>query len=142
MRPLVSGGRPKVTVLVDAERTFADGRHCRAARSADRAIALLHEYEYSRIDQLWLDYDLGWLPSSTPLTAQPVVDELVRAAADGRPYSIDEIRLHGRNTRGTAKVKAQLDEAGYRVVREYDLRVLVRDVRRSVGVLAPQVSRT
>jgi hypothetical protein len=128
-RPAGGGGAP-VTLLVDVERAFTDGRTCRTARSADQAIALLREYAYGSIDQLWLDYDLGWLPTSVPLTAQPIVDELVRAAADGVPYAIGEIRIHGRNPRGTAKIKSDLENAGYHVVREYDLRVLTRSVHR------------
>lgn len=134
MRLPAGGGAAPVTLLVDVERAFTDGRTCRTARTADHAITLLREFEYSSIDQLWIDYDLGWLPSSVPLTAQPVVDELVRAAASGTPYEIGEIRIHGRNARGTAKIKSELEDAGYRVVREYNLRVLTRDVRRASRV--------
>lgn len=117
-------------MLVDSERVFADGRPCRIARAADEAIALLREYEFATIDQLWVDHDLGWLPNSTPLTAQPLVDELVRAAEQGTPYPVEEIRLHGRNSSGAARMRAELDRAGYRVVRDYDLKALTADYRR------------
>lgn len=122
----VTMSRTDVVILVDDVRSFADDRACRVARTADDAIALLHQFEFGVIDQLWLDYDLGWLPDSTPLTVQPVVDELVRAADDGRPYSIGEIRIHSSNPSGASATKLALRRAGYRVVRDFNLRTLRR----------------
>ncbi len=123
MSTAISRATPTV-ILVDDTRSFADGRACRVARTADDAIALLRRYQFSVIDQLWLEPDLGWLPDATPLTAQPVVDELVSAAADGCGYDIGEIRIHGTNPSGARLMKTGLQRAGYRVVRDYDLRTL------------------
>jgi hypothetical protein len=56
----------------------------------------------------------------------PVVEELVRAAELGRPYTIGEIRIHTRNSPAATTMKLALQRAGYRVVRHHDPRTLRR----------------
>jgi hypothetical protein len=112
-----------VVILIDSARSFADNRPCRIAPTAEDAIALIRAYEFSVIDELWLDYDLGW-QAATPLSAQPVVDELVSAANEGRPYPIGEIHIHAKNPAGASAMKIALQRAGYRVTRHYDLRTM------------------
>jgi hypothetical protein len=53
----------------------------------------------------------------------------VTAPAGGRPYSIDEIRVHGPNPSGSTAIKLELQQAGYRVNRDYDLTTLRRSAR-------------
>lgn len=110
-------------VLVDARRTFADGRSCAVARSAAEAIDLLRRHEFHVIDQLWLTDDSGRRPDDGSL-AELVVGELTEQACTGSPYLIGEIRIYGQDARGAVGIKSRLTAAGYRVVRDYDLRAL------------------
>jgi hypothetical protein len=117
--------RAGLTILVDNARSFADGRPCLVARTAEEGVALLHRHEFDAIDELWLESDLGWRHAS-PLTAAPVIDELVRAAAAHRPYNIGVVMVHTRNAVGAAGIKRALQDAGYPVRRHYDPRTLRR----------------
>lgn len=59
------------------------------ARSSREGILLLEEHRDRRIDELWLDYDLGGGD-----TIMPVVALLEQAAFDDRPFRIGAIFVH------------------------------------------------
>lgn len=110
-----------MVVLVDDTRDFKDGRPTLTARTSAEAVALLQRLASSRIDELWLDYDLG-----SGDTAQPVVDHLVVAAAQGAPQQVGHILVHSSNIRHGHRITAELVAAGYPARRSYAAGLFVR----------------
>jgi hypothetical protein len=93
---LVEGrGRQRV-VLIDDLRTFTDGRSAQVARTSADGIALLGLYQSQRLDELWLDHDLGGDD-----TIWPVIEILERAAFAGHPFDISVIYIHSANPSGS-----------------------------------------
>lgn len=68
------------TVLIDDVRRFRDGRPCVVARTSAAGLAVLDELCESRIDDLWLDHDLGGED-----TIWPIIRLLEDAHLRGRP---------------------------------------------------------
>lgn len=99
-----------LTILVDDLRSFTDGRAAVVARTSADAITLLDRYSADRIDELWLDHDLGGTD-----TVWPVVTLLERAAFDGRPFDIGTIFIHSANPPGAATLAQTLRRWGYAV---------------------------
>ncbi|MEU6077171.1 cyclic-phosphate processing receiver domain-containing protein [Micromonospora sp. NPDC047074] len=97
-------------VLIDDLRSFVDGRGAEVARTSGAGIALLSRYEDQRLDELWLDHDLG-----EDDTIWPVVEVLERAAFEGRPFDIGIINIHSANPAGGARMALALRRWGYRV---------------------------
>ncbi|WP_091056548.1 cyclic-phosphate processing receiver domain-containing protein [Micromonospora humi] len=97
-------------VLVDDLRSFVDGRHAEVARTSSTGVELLDRYRDRRLDELWLDHDLGGGD-----TIWPVVEVLERAAFDGRPFDVSVINIHSANPAGAAKMAQVLGHRGYRV---------------------------
>ncbi|MBM2618681.1 hypothetical protein JIG36_24285 [Actinoplanes sp. LDG1-06] len=97
-------------VLVDDLRSFVDGRRAEVARTSEAGVRLLEGYRGRRLDELWLDHDLG-----EDDTIWPVVEVLERAAFDGRPLDIGVIKIHSANPAGAAKMTQALRRWGYRV---------------------------
>ncbi len=56
--PLVDTSEPTI-ILVDDLRSFVDGRAAEVARTSAAGVELLHRYRGRRLDELWLDHDLG-----------------------------------------------------------------------------------
>jgi hypothetical protein len=106
----------RLVVLVDDVRDFRDGRPCLVARSTEAALQVLADLRDRRIDELWLDYDLG-----AGATVTPVVDHLERMAALGTPQDVALIIVHTRNVVGGLAVRTRLADAGYRVERSWRL---------------------
>ncbi|GAA0442947.1 hypothetical protein Aca07nite_63970 [Actinoplanes capillaceus] len=100
----------RLVILVDDLRSFADGRPAEVARTSAEGVALLEAHRGRRIDELWLDHDLGGED-----TIWPVVEVLERAAFEGRPIEIDLISVHSANPVGAARIRQALDRCGYRV---------------------------
>ncbi|MGK5685454.1 cyclic-phosphate processing receiver domain-containing protein [Actinoplanes sp. URMC 104] len=98
-------------LLVDDLRSFLDGRSADVARTSAAGVRLLRGYRNRRLDELWLDHDLGGDD-----TIWPVVEELERAAFDGRPFDVGVIHVHSANPAGAAKMAQALRHWGYRVV--------------------------
>ncbi|MET3425369.1 hypothetical protein BJ973_004581 [Actinoplanes tereljensis] len=98
-------------LLVDDLRSFIDGRVAEVARTSDAGVTLLERYRNQRLDELWLDHDLG-----EDDTIWPVVEVLERAAFDGRPFDIGVINIHSANPAGAAKMAQALRRWEYRVV--------------------------
>ncbi|MCI4066159.1 hypothetical protein MRQ36_27865 [Micromonospora sp. R77] len=97
-------------ILVDDLRSFVDGRQAEAARTSSSGVELLARYRIERVDELWLDHDLG-----EDDTIWPVVETLERAAFDGRPFDVGVIVIHSANPAGAAKMAQALRHWGYRV---------------------------
>ncbi|MGW4680861.1 cyclic-phosphate processing receiver domain-containing protein [Micromonospora taraxaci] len=100
----------RVIVLVDDLRSFVDGRSAAVARTSAAGVELLDRYRCRRLDELWLDHDLGGDD-----TIWPVVEVLERAAFDERPFDVGVINVHSANPAGAAKIAQVLRRWGYRV---------------------------
>ncbi|WP_435821765.1 cyclic-phosphate processing receiver domain-containing protein [Micromonospora taraxaci] len=100
----------RVIVLVDDLRSFVDGRSAAVARTSAAGVELLERYRGRRLDELWLDHDLGGDD-----TIWPVVEVLERAAFDERPFDVGVINVHSANPAGAAKIAQVLRRWGYRV---------------------------
>ncbi|WIM93416.1 hypothetical protein ACTOB_005393 [Actinoplanes oblitus] len=97
-------------VLIDDLRSFADGRTAEVARTSAAGVALLDRLREQRIDELWLDHDLG-----DDDTIWPVVAVLERAAFEERPFDIGLILIHSANPGGAAKMIQSLRRWAYPV---------------------------
>jgi hypothetical protein len=102
--------RSTTVVLVDDLRSFVDGRRAEIARTSASGVELLNRYRDRRLDELWLDHDLG-----EDDTTWPVVEVLERAAFEERPFDIGIINVHSANPAGAAKLVQVLRHWGYRV---------------------------
>ncbi|GAA4609226.1 hypothetical protein GCM10023107_90580 [Actinoplanes octamycinicus] len=97
-------------VLIDDLRSFVDGRAAEVARTSAAGVALLDRLRERRIDELWLDHDLG-----DDDTIWPVVEVLERAAFEERPFDVGLILIHSANPSGAAKMSQALRRWGYPV---------------------------
>jgi hypothetical protein len=107
--PRVDASESRI-VLVDDLRSFVDGRSAEIARTSAAGVGLLEGYRDRRLDELWLDHDLG-----EDDTIWPVVEILERAAFGDRPFDIGVINVHSANPAGAAKIAQVLRHWGYRV---------------------------
>ncbi len=69
------------------------------ARTSAAGVELLDRCRDQRLDELWLDHDLG-----EDDTIWPVVEVLERAAFDGRPLDVGVINIHSANPVGATKM--------------------------------------
>lgn len=97
-------------VLVDDLRSFWDGRRAQVARTSAAGVELLVQYRGRRLDELWLDHDLG-----AGDTVWPVVEVLERAAFDGHRFDIGVVNVHSANPVGAARIVQVLRRWGYQV---------------------------
>lgn len=100
----------KHVILVDDLRSFTDGRNAEVARTSAAGLALLQAYRDQRVDELWLDHDLGESD-----TIWPVVEQLEHAAFQGHPFDIGVVYVHSANPSGAAKMAQALRRWGYLV---------------------------
>jgi hypothetical protein len=113
------------TVLIDAVRVFRDGRECPVATTPTYGVALLRTLylRRARIDELWLDHDLGG-----DLTIWPVVRLLEDEALAGRVWDIGVVKVHAQRSGPAYEIGVSLRRVGYRTERVADLSVFrVRD---------------
>ncbi|MEU4220424.1 cyclic-phosphate processing receiver domain-containing protein [Actinoplanes sp. NPDC026623] len=99
---------PVRVVLVDDLRSFVDGRNAEVARTSAAGILMLNRYREQRLDELWLDHDLG-----EDDTIWPVIEVLERAAFEERPFDIGVIHIHSANPAGAGKMAQTLRRWGY-----------------------------
>ena len=99
-----------LVILVDDLRSFVDGRAAEIARTSAEGVEALHRHREARIDELWLDHDLGGDD-----TIWPVVEVLEMAAFEGRPFDIGVVLVHSANPPGVAKMLQALRRWGYEV---------------------------
>jgi hypothetical protein len=103
-------GPSPVIVLVDDLRSFVDGRPAEVARTSVAGVELLARLHGHRLDELWLDHDLGGDD-----TIWPVVEVLERAAFEDRPFDIGAVVIHSANPSGAAKMAQALRRWNYPV---------------------------
>jgi hypothetical protein len=106
----VDAGAARRIVLVDDLRSFADGRSAEVARTSGAGVTLLERYRGERLDELWLDHDLG-----EDDTIWPVVEVLERAAFEGRPLDVGVVYVHSANPTGAARMAGVLRRWDYPV---------------------------
>ncbi|MEV4489013.1 cyclic-phosphate processing receiver domain-containing protein [Micromonospora coxensis] len=97
-------------LLVDDLRSFVDGRMAQVARTSRDGIEALERHRGQRLDELWLDHDLG-----EDDTIWPVVEVLERAAFEERPFDIGVVYVHSANPAGAEKIMQALRRWGYHV---------------------------
>jgi hypothetical protein len=97
-------------VLIDDLRSFLDGRPALIARTSADGVALLERHRAERLEELWLDHDLGGDD-----TIWPVVEVLERAAFEEHPFNIGTIYVHSANPAGSARLVQVLRHWGYEV---------------------------
>jgi hypothetical protein len=97
-------------VLVDDLRSFTDGTVAEIARTSAAGVQLLTTLGAGRIDELWLDHDLGGDD-----TIWPVVAVLEEAAFTGNPLTIGVVHIHSANPPGAARISQALTRWGYTV---------------------------
>ncbi|WP_200209569.1 cyclic-phosphate processing receiver domain-containing protein [Micromonospora coerulea] len=97
-------------VLVDDLRSFVDGRVAQVARTSRDGIEALERHRGQRLDELWLDHDLG-----EDDTIWPVVEVLERAASEEGPFDIGVVYVHSANPAGAEKIMQALRRWGYNV---------------------------
>lgn len=95
-------------ILIDDLRSFVDGRPAEVARSSAGGVELLRRHRAARIDELWLDHDLGGDD-----TIWPVVELLELAAFEERPFDVGVILVHSANPAGGATMLRALRRWGY-----------------------------
>ena len=100
----------RTVILVDDLRSFVDGRSAEVARTSAAGVEVLERHRGRRIDELWLDHDLGGDD-----TIWPVVEVLELAAFEERPFDIGVILIHSANPPGGAKMLQALRRWGYGV---------------------------
>ena len=113
----------KTILVVDDCRNFPPDDTCdiTTARSSTEALVLLgyHDNVRSRLDELWLDFDLGGVFGRTELfdadTAMPVALYLAELAFYGQPYPVKEIIIHSANPVGSEAMFRTLKRYGYNV---------------------------
>jgi hypothetical protein len=105
-------------LLIDDVRRFRDERECAVARTQEAGLALVRAHRDARIDELWLDHDLERDGSGRIRTVMPVVDELVRWAADG-VGDVGVVYVHSANPAGALAIRRALERAGYDVRRSH-----------------------
>jgi hypothetical protein len=101
--------RPAI-VLVDDLRSFLDDRPAEVARTSAAGVELLGRYQSHRLDELWLDHDLG-----DDDTIWPVVEVLEKAAFEGRPFDVGAVIIHSANPAGAARMAQALRRWDYPV---------------------------
>ena len=111
----------QLTVLIDDVRGFKDERNALVARSSQEAVTLLNRLTDTRIDHLWLDYDLVGDD-----TICPVVDWMVQLASTGAPLNVGQIHIHSANVSGGHWIRLELEAAGYPVTRNFALGMWTR----------------
>jgi hypothetical protein len=97
-------------ILIDDVRSFVDGRVAEVARTSSAGVEAMERMRGSRIDEVWLDHDLGGDD-----TIWPVVSLLEQAAFEGRPFDIGTVFVHSANPPGAARIVQALRRWDYHV---------------------------
>ena len=101
----------RLVVLVDDLRSFRDGRPARVFRTSAAALGFLRALD-QRIEELWLDHDLGGDDSIRPVTLH-----LEEQAFLGTPVDVGIVHVHSANAPAAGSVLQGLRRYGYRAAR-------------------------
>lgn len=102
-----------ITVLVDDLRSFADGREAIVYRDPWKAVNDIARCD--RIDELWLDHDMG-----PGITIQPVIFLLCDTGRARLQRRIGKVWVHTSNPPAGERMVATLRDAGYNVERFWE----------------------
>jgi hypothetical protein len=80
------------------------------ARTGSAGVELLNNHRNHRLDEIWLDHDLG-----ADDTIWPVVEVLEKAAFEQRPFDVGVVIIHSANPAGAAKMAQALRRSNYPV---------------------------
>ncbi len=114
----------KTILVVDDCRNFpaspTDEVHTVRTSQAALQFLGLHSGVRTRIDELWLDFDLGGIFGRLELydTAMPVALYLAECSYYGDPYPVNEIIIHSSNPVGSEAMLQTLCRFGYNVRRQ------------------------
>ncbi len=98
-------------VLIDDRRAFVDERDAIVLRTPKEGFDWLLAHKNVRIDELWLDHDMGWEG-----TIKPVWEELERASGHEEPYDIGVIRVVTANPGMQMMMVRSLTARGYNAI--------------------------
>lgn len=99
-------------VVVDDTRTVVWG--CTLVRTVDQALALIADVTET-LDELWLDFDLGFDSDRQRVDVMPLVEFMVERSASGNPVKVKKVLIHSANLHGSRQVRRALEAAGYHV---------------------------
>jgi len=85
-----------MNILVIDDRRMFDRATEPVARTSEEGLHLLERFRGKRVDELWLDHDLGGKD-----TIKPIVNMLEEDAFNGRPWNIGRIIFHSSNIEAT-----------------------------------------
>lgn len=110
----------RIVVLDDVRNyPFGPDDDGTTVRSSQEALILLGHYSglRFRIDELWLDFDLGGVFGRCELfdTSMPVALYLAELAFYGTPYPVEKIVIHTMNPVGREALRSLLTRYGYNV---------------------------
>lgn len=108
-------------ILIDDTRSFHDGRACLVARTSAQGVDLLQSLRGVRIDELWLDHDLGGADD-----IWPVVRHLEEAELSGAAFDIRVVYVQASRPGPAHRIGVSMRRLGYRTERPHDLRIWAR----------------
>lgn len=104
-------------ILIDDLRYFKkEPSNLIIARNLEDGLKVLKEHSVTRIDELWLDHDLGEVNGEI-IEIKPIVYELEYQAFWDNPYDIGTIFVHTSNPPGANDMVKGLTLRGYNVMR-------------------------
>lgn len=111
-------------VLIDDLRSFRpntvpQGETLLIARTLSEGLKTIKDAHSAqlRIDQLWLDHDLGENPTTGATeTIMPIVDLIIGYSYEETPLNVNMIYIHTSNPVGRRNMNASLSNWGYKVV--------------------------
>ncbi len=109
----------RIVVLDDIRNyPFEENDEGTTLRNSMEALKFLGQEsgERVKIDELWLDFDLGGVLRSELFdTAMPVALWLAECAYEGSPYPVKQIVIHTMNPVGREAMRSLLERFGYEV---------------------------
>lgn len=90
-------GRLLMRIVIDDRRSWPVEDGTIHLRNSLEAIDWFETHRDTHIDELWLDHDLGYVPSIGIDSIIPVVQYIEQRTADEDPLDIDEIFVHSAN---------------------------------------------
>lgn len=103
---------PARRLVVDDTRTVM--WNCTLVQTVEQALAFIADVD-EPLDELWLDFDLGFDADRQRVDVMPLVDVLVDRSVSGDPVKIRKVLVHSANLHGSRQVRKALEAAGYQV---------------------------
>jgi hypothetical protein len=105
----------RIVVVDDLRNPMAstsEGIVVETHRTPEEGLAALQAYHEAgeKIEELWLDHDMGFSDDGCDLTIWPVVDWLFEQAYQGNPLDVTYVFVHTSNPWGRTRIKAALEK--------------------------------